>query len=260
MALHMTQRKDYFPASRLFPYVWHTHAQLWRLLYNQEKVIFQKFQLDYRGKRRKVIMHVKSYSKACHLIVVNLISCLISSRLSWVYPQCNFYIIWCDFNCTGIIDWRAVFSFQSFHLYGAVEEVKSEILFAVEVQSKWGEWGTFSPLLPLLLLHPPPPIPLSVRLAGPHCQSGCTAHQTSAPTPLSRTEGAEERCHITWQAKWDVFIRSSTPSQTGANVSSGNPSPLHTSATEASVPLLSALPSWYRPLSFFFLPSQKPSD
>lgn len=48
----------------------------------------------------------------------------------------------------------------------------------------------------------------------------------SAPTLLSDAVGAERRCQIIWQAKWDIFIRSSTPSQTGAKVSWGNLSPL----------------------------------
>lgn len=76
-------------------------------------------------------------------------------------------------------------------------------------------------------------LPCTVMLTGPHCQSDRAAHQTSAPTTLSCTEGAEKRCQIIWQAKWDSFIRSSTPSQTGANVSWGNTSPLQTSTTEA---------------------------
>lgn len=35
--------------------------------------------------------------------------------------------------------------------------------------------------------------PFSVMLTGPHCQSDRAAHQTSAPTPLSHTEGVEEK-------------------------------------------------------------------
>lgn len=56
-------------------------------------------------------------------------------------------------------------------------------------------------------------LPCSVMLAGPHCQSDRAAPQTSAPTLLSRTEGAVKRCQFIWQAKWDIFIRSSTPSK-----------------------------------------------
>lgn len=100
-------------------------------------------------------------------------------------------------------------------------------------------------------------LPCTVMLTGPHCQSDRAAHQTSAPTPLSCTEGAENRCQIIWQAKWDIFIRSSTPSQTGANVSWGNTSPLQTSTTKARQTL--PLHECFYPgiCSFFQFPCEK---
>lgn len=64
-------------------------------------------------------------------------------------------------------------------------------------------------------------LPFSVMLTGPHCQSDRSAQQTSAPTLLSHTVGAEKRCQTIWQAKWDIFIRSSAPSPTGAKASWG---------------------------------------
>lgn len=57
----------------------------------------------------------------------------------------------------------------------------------------------------------------------------------SPPPPPPRClapKGAEGRSQIIWQAKWDIFIRSSTPSRVGADVSWGNPLPLQTSAAE----------------------------
>lgn len=106
--------------------------------------------------------------------------------------------------------------FHFFQLYWALEGLKSETLCEAEVLSK----------------QKTEVLAFSVMLTGPHCQSDRAAHQTRAPTLLSRTEGAAERCQIIWQAKWDIFIRSSTPSQTDVNVSWGNPSPLQTSAIE----------------------------
>lgn len=61
----------------------------------------------------------------------------------------------------------------------------------------------------------------------------CHAHRTplsvtqscspnNAPTPLSHTVGAEKRCQTIWQEKRDIFIRPSTPSQTGAKASWGD--------------------------------------
>lgn len=73
-------------------------------------------------------------------------------------------------------------------------------------------------------------LPFSVMLAGPHCQSDRAAHHAIAPTLLSHTMGAQKRCQIIWQVKWDIFIRSSTPSQTGAKVSHGRIPPVQKSA------------------------------
>lgn len=107
--------------------------------------------------------------------------------------------------------------FRCFQPYRAFEEpVKSQTPREVEVLSQQKSEV----------------LPFSVMLTRPHCQSDRAAHQTSAPTPLSHTEGGEKRCQIIWQAKWDIFIRSSTPSQTGAKASWGNLSPLRTSAIE----------------------------
>lgn len=65
-----------------------------------------------------------------------------------------------------------------------------------------------------------------------HCQSEHAAHQTSAPTLLSRTAGVEERCQLIWQVKWDVFIRSSTAPQTGAKVFSRSLTAIRTPDTK----------------------------
>lgn len=53
---------------------------------------------------------------------------------------------------------------------------------------------------------------------------------------VSRWGCRGKRCQIIWQAKWDVSIRSSTPTQAGAKVSRGNPSSRQTSATETRPP------------------------
>ena len=90
----------------------------------------------------------------------------------------------------------------------------------------WGsikaeEWGIF----PLCHAHR---IPLSVRC--------CAAHQASAPPLLSHTAGVEERCQIVWQVKWNVFIRSSTTSQTSAKVHCGNLAAIQIPDTEKKPP------------------------
>lgn len=112
----------------------------------------------------------------------------------------NFYSIcvWCDIYCTNNIDLGS-FPIGS-NAYSYTEHLKSQwsfqMLGVVEVLSKQKSEV----------------LPYSVMLTGPHCQSDRAAHQTSAPTLLSRTVGADKRCQIIWQAKWDIFIRSSTPS------------------------------------------------
>lgn len=122
--------------------------------------------------------------------------------------KCNFYSIcvWCDIYSSSNID-SGVFPIgpNAFSCTEHLKKKQSQMLCQVKVLSKQKSEV----------------LPCSVMLTGPHCQSDRAAHQTSAPTLLSRTKGAEKRCQIIWQAKWDIFIRSSTPSQTGANVSRG---------------------------------------
>lgn len=66
-------------------------------------------------------------------------------------------------------------------------------------------------------------------------QTEMLTKQVLPPLPPPRwlaPKGAEGRSHIIWQAKRDIFIRSSTPSWVAADVSLGNPLPLQTSTAE----------------------------
>lgn len=159
--------------------------------------------------------------------------------------KCNFYSIcvWCDIYSSSNID-SGVFPIgpNAFSCTEHLKKKQSQMLCQVKVLSKQKREV----------------LPCSVMLTGPHCQSDRAAHQTSAPTLLSRTKGAEKRCQIIWQAKWDIFIRSSTPSQTGANVSRGvDHSPLQTSATETrpALPLHQCL--YPEICSPFFFPADR---
>lgn len=99
-------------------------------------------------------------------------------------------------------------------------------------------WRVSEKQVEVLSKHTSEVLPFSVMLTGPYCQSDRAAHQTSAPTLLSHTMGAQKRCQIIWQVKWDIFIRSSTPSQTGAKVSWGSLPSVQTSAIKMK-------PAWH---------------
>lgn len=67
------------------------------------------------------------------------------------------------------------------------------------------------------------------------CSQDPTVSQTElltkqVPPPSYLTLWVQrKRCQKIWQVKWDIFIRSSTPSQTGAKVSRGSLPPVQTS-------------------------------
>lgn len=96
-------------------------------------------------------------------------------------------------------------------------------------------------------------LPCSVMLTGPHCQSKSTAHQTSAPNPLSHTEGTETRRQIIWQEKGAIFIRSSTPSQNSCQNVLGGPFSHISYRGAASIPCFIIITTYkYTPHSFFW--------